>query len=118
MRYTACVFFLLLTFCASGAETESSNRRIAERMQDMVHKKEIPGVVTLVATRRGVTHLEAIGNADPDGRRPMQTDSLFWIASMTKPITGTAILMLQEEGKLSVDDPVSKFIPEMANLKT
>jgi len=118
MRYTACVFFLLLTSGASGADTESANRRIAERMQEMVHTKEIPGVVTLVATRRGVTHLEAIGNADPEGKRPMQNDSLFWIASMTKPITGTAIMMLQEEGKLSVDDPVSKFIPEMANLKT
>src|SRR4026209_2397045 len=48
----------------------------------------------------------------------MTPDSLFWIASMTKPITGTAILMLQDEGKLKVGDPVSKYLPEFANLKT
>src|SRR6185503_785854 len=48
----------------------------------------------------------------------MTPDTLFWIASMTKPITGTAVLMLQDEGKLKVTDPVAKYLPEFANLKT
>jgi len=48
----------------------------------------------------------------------MQADSLFWIASMTKPITSTAVMMLAEEGKLSVDDPIDKYVPELAHLKT
>lgn len=80
----------------------------------MIEAHEIPGAVTLIADRDGVTHLQAIGHAGPDGRKPMKKDAIFWIASMTKPITGTAIMMLQEEGKLSVDDLASKYIPEMA----
>jgi CubicO group peptidase (beta-lactamase class C family) len=87
-------------------------------MQEMIQAKEIPGAVTLIATRSGVTHLQAIGNSDPAGTKPLRKDSIFWIASMTKPITGTAILMLQEEGKLSVDDLVGKYILELASLKT
>jgi CubicO group peptidase (beta-lactamase class C family) len=101
-----------------GAEGGAVNSRIAAKMQEMIAAREIPGAVTLVATKDGVTHLQAIGAAGPGDARPMQTDSIFWIASMTKPITGTAILMLQEEGKLSVDDPVSKYIPAFATLKT
>jgi CubicO group peptidase (beta-lactamase class C family) len=87
-------------------------------MQEMIDAKEIPGAVTLIATREGVTHLQAIGTAGPDSKKTLQNDSLFWIASMTKPITGTAILMLQEEGKLSIEDQVSKYVHELANLKT
>ena len=87
-------------------------------MQETIAAKEVPGAVTLVATRDRVTHLAAVGQAGPDGNRPLRKDSIFWIASMTKPITGAAIMMLQDEGKLSVDDLVGKFIPELANLKT
>lgn len=52
------------------------------------------------------------------GKKPMRTDTVFYIASMTKPITATAVLMLQDDGKLDVQDPVAKFIPEFAGLKT
>ena len=100
------------------AQSNAASPRIAARMKEMIQAKEIPGAVTLIATRSGVTHLQAIGSADPAGTKPLRKDSVFWIASMTKPITGTAILMLQEEGKLSVDDPVGKYIPELASLKT
>ena len=61
---------------------------------------------------------ESTGLADVASKRPMTPDTLFWIASMTKPITGTAVLMLQDEGKLNVADPVAKYLPEFANLKT
>ncbi len=91
---------------------------VMERMRGMIRQGEIPGAVTLVADRAGVRRLEAIGHADAAGRAAMQTDSIFWIASMTKPITATAILMLEEEGKLSVEDPVSKYIPELSGPKT
>lgn len=112
---------LTLIFCSPLlvlAETNPASAKIAAAIQEMIAAKEIPGAVTLVATRDGVTHLAAIGDAGPDSTKPMRKDAIFWIASMTKPITGTAILMLQEEGKLSVDDPVSKFVPELASLKT
>lgn len=76
------------------------------------------GAVTVVATRDKILHLEASGFADIAAQRPMTTDTVFWIASMTKPVTGAAILMLQDEGKLSIADPVAKFLPEFAGLKT
>src|SRR5207247_348346 len=65
-----------------------------------------------------ILHLESTGYADAATKVPMTPDTLFWIASMTKPVTGVAVLMLQEEGKLAVSDPVAKYIPEFAELKT
>lgn len=91
---------------------------IGQRMEQLVHDGEISGAVTLVATRDRIVHLEATGKADLASGRPMRPDTIFWIASMTKPITASAVMMLQEEGKLSVDDPVEKYIPEFAHLKT
>ncbi len=119
MRQRTVLFAVFLSLSTLlQAQSSAASPRIAARMKEMIQAKEIPGSVTLVATRTGVTHLQAIGNADPAGTKPLRKDSIFWIASMTKPITGTAILMLQEEGKLSVDDPVGKYVPELASLKT
>src|SRR5205814_390205 len=89
-----------------------------DAMRQQIAKHEIAGAVTIVATRDKIVHLGAVGQADVAKNKPMQPDSIFWIASMTKPITGTAIMMLAEEGKLSVDDPVGKYIPQLAHLKT
>ena len=87
-------------------------------MQTAVDSREISGAVTVVVAKDKVLHLEATGFADLAAKRPMAPDHLFWIASMTKPITGVAILMLQDEGKLDVAERVAKYIPEFANLKT
>ena len=65
----------------------------------------------IVANKDKVLSLEALGFADLAAGKPMRPDNLFWIASMTKPVTATAVLMLQEEGRLSVDDPVAKYLP-------
>jgi CubicO group peptidase (beta-lactamase class C family) len=83
-----------------------------------IAKQEIAGAVTVVVNRAQVTHREATGWADVAAKKPMRADTVFWIASMTKPITGVAILMLQDEGKLNVADPVAKYLPEFAHLKT
>jgi CubicO group peptidase (beta-lactamase class C family) len=91
---------------------------IGAAMKEMVDKKEIAGAVTMVVKKDKVLHVESTGFADVAAKKPMSPDALFWIASMTKPITATAVLMLQDEGKLNVADPVSKFLPEFANLKT
>ena len=91
---------------------------IGAAMQEMIAKNEIAGAVTVVVTKDKVLHLETTGFADVAAKRPMTPDTLFWIASMTKPVTGVAILMLQDEGKLKVADPVAKYLPEFANLKT
>jgi CubicO group peptidase (beta-lactamase class C family) len=91
---------------------------IGAAMQEMAAKQEIAGAVTSVVSKERLLHLEATGWADVAAKRAMAPDTLFWIASMTKPVTGVAVLMLQDEGKLSVADPVAKYIPEFANLKT
>ena len=87
-------------------------------MEQQIAKHEIAGAVTMVVAKDRVLHLEATGLADVASKRAMTPDTLFWIASMTKPVTGVAVLMLQDEGKLSVADPVAKYIPEFASLKT
>jgi len=91
---------------------------IGAAMQEMIAKNEIAGAVTVVVTNDKLLHLESTGFADVAAKRPMAPDTLFWIASMTKPVTGVAILMLQDEGKLKVADPVAKYLPGFANLKT
>ncbi len=91
---------------------------VSNAMEQCVAKHEVAGAVTLIETRDKVVDLEATGWADIAGKTVMRTNAIFWIASMTKPITATAVLMMQEEGKLSVDDPVSKYLPELGDLKT
>lgn len=91
---------------------------ISNAMKEFVDSNEVAGVVTLVYSKNKIAHLSAVGFADIDSKTPMRTDSIMWIASMTKPITGTAVMMLQDEGKLDVGDLVEKYIPEFADLKT
>ena len=91
---------------------------VSAAMQECIAKQEVAGAVTLVATRDKIVHLQAVGMADIKAGKPMQEDSICWIASMTKLIAATAVLMLQDEGKLSVEDPVAKYVPELGNLKT
>ena len=91
---------------------------VGNAMQEMVAKNEIAGAVTMVVTKDKILHLETTGFADVATKKPMTPATLFWIASMTKPITGTAILMLQDDGKLNVGDPVAKYLPEFDGLKT
>ncbi|MGL4399072.1 MAG: serine hydrolase domain-containing protein [Luteolibacter sp.] len=90
---------------------------VERQMKKFVEAKEVSGVVTLVADPQQILHLSATGLADLGNQIPMVADSIFWIASMTKPITATAVMMMQEEGKLSVDDPVSKYLPEFTGEK-
>jgi CubicO group peptidase (beta-lactamase class C family) len=109
-------------FVLAGTLTVVAEERrlpgIGSAMQEMMAKNEIAGAVTLVAAPDRLLHLEATGWADLASKRPMTPETLFWIASMTKPVTGVAVLMLQDEGKLSVADPVAKYLPGFAGLKT
>ena len=81
-------------------------------MQEFVDQKQLSGSVTLVGRADGVVSLEALGRRDVENDLPMRSDTLFRIASMTKPITAIGIMMLVDEGKLAVDDPVEKHLPE------
>ena len=90
---------------------------IGAAIDGQIKAREIAGAVTMVVTADRVLHRQAAGFADVAARRPMPEDALFWIASMTKPVTGTAILILQDEGRLSIDDLVEKHLPEFAGLR-
>ena len=90
-------------------------RRVHEMVVRRVEAKEISGAVTIVARRGRVVQYEAIGAADLDSKRPMTKETLFRLASSSKPITAVAVLMLMEEGKLKLTDPLSKYIPEFKN---
>ena len=85
---------------------------IPQRLQKFVDDGVIAGAVALVARHDQVVSLDTVGYSDLATKRPMRTTDMFWIASMTKPITATAIMMLQDEGKLSVNDPAEKYLPE------
>ena len=80
-------------------------------IQRAIDAEQISGAVTVVARRGHVAHFEAHGLMDIEANAPMRKDTIFPIASMTKPVTGVAILMLVEEGKVRLSDPVSRFIP-------
>ena len=84
----------------------------ADLLRPFVEHHTVAGVVTLVATKDKVLSLDAVGWADIAAKKSMQTDCLFAIASMSKPMTATALMMLVDEGKVSVDDPVEKYLPE------
>lgn len=85
---------------------------LSAKMQEFVEKGVVSGAVTLVATKEGTEHWEAVGQSDLATGRKMRKNDLFWIASMTKPMTAVCVLMLQERGLLSVEDPVEKYLPE------
>jgi CubicO group peptidase (beta-lactamase class C family) len=89
---------------------------VAPRMQEFVDKGEVAGVVTLLATKDRVIHLGAVGRTDLTKDRKMRPDDIFWIASMSKPVTSVCIAILADEGKLSFDDPLAKHLPEFASL--
>ena len=91
--------------------------RIATAVQRGIDDKEIAGAVTLVARRGKVAWLKAQGMMDREAGKPMQTDAIFRICSMSKAITSLAVMMLYEEGNFLLDDPVSKYIPEFKNPK-
>ncbi len=120
IRYAFSALTLLIaTSFAINAEPKPAAgidaQKLAElpkQIQKFVDDETIAGAVTLVAQNGKVVSLEAVGYSDLAAKKPMRTDNLFWIASMTKPITSTCIMMLQDEGKLSVDDPVEKYLPE------
>jgi CubicO group peptidase (beta-lactamase class C family) len=109
---------LALSATLTAVPVEPTLPGIGTAMQEMIARNEIAGAVTAVVTKDRVLHLDATGFADVAAKRPMTPDALFWIASMTKPVTGVAILMLQDEGKLAVGDPVAKYLPEFNSLKT
>jgi len=98
------------------ALTPARGQEIAPTLQPFVDARSLAGAVTLVADKDRVLDLEAVGFADVSNKKKMTTDCLFWIASQSKPITASAFMILVDEGKVNLDDPVSKYLPEFKDL--
>jgi CubicO group peptidase (beta-lactamase class C family) len=112
---------LLVTFIFLFRPSDSQNPvlpGVKEAVQKHIDACDISGAVTVVVTRDRMLHLDAAGLANITENVPMNVNNIFWIASMTKPVTATAVLMLRDEGKLDIKDPVSKYIPEFLKLRT
>src|SRR5262249_23957951 len=92
-------------------------QRINETVQRHIAAKRISGAVALVARKGRVVYFEATGLMDIKSKKSMRKDALFVLASMTKPVTGVAVMMLMEEGKIHLTDPVSTFIPALKGMK-
>ena len=108
-------FALLLSYCGTPPyvpEPESESVDLRSVLEEAVEEGLIAGAVGLIAVDGEVVFREAVGWKDINEEEPMVEDTIFRIASMTKPITSTAVMMLIEEGRLDLDDPVSRFIPE------
>ena len=105
------VFFFALSSLASDVSLE-----VRRSLEPFIEESEISGAVALVAREGEILSFEALGKSDLKTGRAMKTDDLFWIASMTKPIAGVSIMMLQEEGKLDVNDLVETHLPEFKDL--
>ena len=91
--------------------------QVRPAMQAYIDDGRLAGVVTMVARRGQVVHWDAVGMRDLDAGDPLENDDIFRIFSMTKPITSTAIMILVEDSKVALDDPLSKFVPEFADVQ-
>ena len=90
--------------------------RVPARMKAFVEKGTIPGAVTLVQRHGALASIEAVGYQDLESKQPMKTDTIFRIASMTKPFTAVGIMILMEEGRVSLGDAVEKYLPDFKNM--
>ena len=97
---------------ALPAQAASADKFIAAALQPFVDSHSLAGAVALVADKNGVLEIESVGWGDVTAKKPMKTNDLFWIASQSKPITVAAFMMLVDEGKVSLDDPVEKYLLE------
>jgi CubicO group peptidase (beta-lactamase class C family) len=115
------VFTIGLVFAASAdtvsAQKSSGGVALDTSLRGAVERKDVPGVVALITNRERVLYQSAFGVADIATGRPLTTDALFRIASMTKPVTSVALMQLIEQGRLGLDDPAEKYLPELAGLQ-
>ena len=127
LTYTCLLLFCITTVAfgqglpttipeAVGVSAERLER-IRPVLQNYVDKGNLPGFLTVVARRGKIVHFETIGMQDVENNKPVESDTIFRIYSMSKPITSVAVMMLYEEGHFQLGTPVSKFIPEFENMK-
>ncbi len=102
---------------AARAQSSPAVAALDASLRAAVERKDVPGVVALVTDRKGVIYQGAFGVADVSTGRPLTADALFRVASMTKAVTSVALMQLVEQGRVSLDDPAEKYLPELVRLK-
>src|SRR5205823_4586796 len=107
-----CPFVLCLSSLLVAAQPASQSPGLKSSLEKFVESGELAGVVSFVGTPQGVVDVQVLGMADLERQIPMRRDTIFRIASMTKPITALAVMQLVEDGKVNVDDPVEKYLPD------
>lgn len=110
-------FLALLFVTPLSAQDASLNKGLATALQPFVDRNTLAGAVVLVADREKILALEAVGFSDVEAKTPMKTNALFWIASQSKPLTAAGLMILVDEGKVKLDDPAEKYLPEFADIK-
>src|SRR5436190_11177901 len=116
LRLMALVLALAVCITiSSAAESDPpASAEVTVAMQPYLDSYKLAGVIGLIADKNGKVHYKnLLGYADVEGKKPMSEDNVFWIASMTKMFAGASIMMLVDEGKVSLDDPVTRFIPQL-----
>ncbi len=122
MKRTLVLFLAALCLSAAPPDTQKAGMdpallaRIPARMKSFVDRGTISGAVTLVARHGVLASLDAVGYQDLESKKPMRTDTIFQIMSMTKPVTAAGIMLLMEEGRLALSDPVEKYLPEFRGM--
>lgn len=101
---------LMIVFCTVTANLRAQT--LVEQLTPYIKSHTIAGAVTVIANSNSILRLDTVGFADISNNCPMKPDTLFWIASQSKPITAAALMMLVDEGKIHLDDPVSLYIPQ------
>ena len=109
--------FAVLVMLAFTALLRAESPLMKEALQPFIDRGELAGMISVLATKDAVLQIDCVGYADLENKVPIAPDQLIWIASTSKIFTGTALMMLVEEGKVSLEDPIEKYFPEMANLR-
>ena len=101
---------------AQAAARQAPSASLDEKLSAAVSRGDVPGLVVMAATKDRVVYSGVFGKAEVSHQRPMTADTIFRIASMTKPVTSVAAMQLFEQGRVALDDPAEKYLPELANL--
>src|ERR1043166_1864147 len=111
------LFLITLTLdvaIAAAASEPPASTEVTAAMQPYLDSYKLAGIIGVIADKTGKVHYQnLLGYADVEAKKPIREDNVFWIASMTKMFAGASIMMLGDEGKVSLDDPVTKFIPQL-----
>lgn len=113
----ALLLLMAISVIASAASESqpTASSEVATAMQPYLDSYKMAGIIGLIADKNGkVVYKNLMGYADVEAKKPISEDNIFWVASMTKMFAGASIMMLVDEGKVSLDDPVTKFIPQLS----